>query len=112
MHAGTNQKVRSLILNLASALTLLISVAISLYTLLAVFFLLASGARFYETLMIPFTLATASAVIFFVIALVLKKKADNTDVPQQDSCPACAYNLTGNISGVCPECGTRLNPST
>ena len=20
-------------------------------------------------------------------------------------CPACGYNLTGNISGVCPECG-------
>jgi len=23
-----------------------------------------------------------------------------------DSCAACGYNLTGNISGVCPECGT------
>jgi hypothetical protein len=22
------------------------------------------------------------------------------------SCPECSYNLTGNISGVCPECGT------
>jgi uncharacterized paraquat-inducible protein A len=21
-------------------------------------------------------------------------------------CPACAYDLTGNVSGVCPECGT------
>ena len=21
-------------------------------------------------------------------------------------CPACGYNLTGNASGVCPECGT------
>jgi hypothetical protein len=21
-------------------------------------------------------------------------------------CPACGYDLTGNVSGVCPECGT------
>ena len=21
-------------------------------------------------------------------------------------CPRCGYNLTGNVSGVCPECGT------
>ncbi len=26
-------------------------------------------------------------------------------------CPACSYNLTGNISGVCPECGTPV-PAT
>jgi hypothetical protein len=23
-------------------------------------------------------------------------------------CLACGYNLTGNVSGVCPECGTRI----
>jgi len=23
-------------------------------------------------------------------------------------CRHCSYNLTGNISGVCPECGTRI----
>ncbi|HSZ54660.1 MAG TPA: hypothetical protein VK797_03310 [Tepidisphaeraceae bacterium] len=23
-------------------------------------------------------------------------------------CPACSYNLTGNTSGVCPECGTPI----
>lgn len=22
-------------------------------------------------------------------------------------CAACGYNLTGNMSGVCPECGTK-----
>ena len=25
-----------------------------------------------------------------------------------DHCQACGYNLTGNISGVCPECGTPV----
>ena len=23
-------------------------------------------------------------------------------------CPRCAYNLTGNVSGVCPECGAPV----
>jgi len=25
-------------------------------------------------------------------------------------CRACGYNLTGNVSGVCPECGTPCKP--
>jgi hypothetical protein len=25
-----------------------------------------------------------------------------------DHCPHCGYNLTGNISGTCPECGTSI----
>ena len=23
-------------------------------------------------------------------------------------CPACGYDLTGNVSGVCPECGRKI----
>lgn len=29
------------------------------------------------------------------------------DVPLTE-CPQCDYDLTGNTSGICPECGTRL----
>jgi hypothetical protein len=25
-------------------------------------------------------------------------------------CPICAYDLTGNVSGTCPECGTTIGP--
>ena len=25
-------------------------------------------------------------------------------------CLRCGYNLTGNVSGVCPECGTKISP--
>lgn len=25
-------------------------------------------------------------------------------------CRACSYNLTGNVSGICPECGRPLDP--
>jgi len=28
--------------------------------------------------------------------------------PPLNCCAACAYDLTGNVSGVCPECGTPL----
>ena len=27
---------------------------------------------------------------------------------KDNKCPACGYNLTGNTSGVCPECGTAV----
>jgi hypothetical protein len=26
-------------------------------------------------------------------------------------CEGCDYNLTGNTSGICPECGTRITPA-
>lgn len=29
-------------------------------------------------------------------------------VPRPGHCPRCGYNLTGNLSGVCPECGTPV----
>src|SRR5829696_2264249 len=27
----------------------------------------------------------------------------------QGRCPSCAYDLTGNVSGTCPECGTAIH---
>lgn len=29
----------------------------------------------------------------------------------EGTCIACDYNLTGNVSGICPECGTPIPPS-
>jgi hypothetical protein len=28
--------------------------------------------------------------------------------PPPGHCPRCRYNLTGNVSGVCPECGRKV----
>ena len=28
--------------------------------------------------------------------------------PKPGHCAVCAYNLTGNLSGICPECGTKI----
>lgn len=30
--------------------------------------------------------------------------------PPAGHCPACAYDLRGNLSGRCPECGTNVGP--
>ena len=36
---------------------------------------------------------------------VLRSRVDDSQV----RCLGCGYNLTGNTSGVCPECGTRID---
>lgn len=28
---------------------------------------------------------------------------------RQPLCASCLYDLTGNVSGVCPECGTKIS---
>ncbi len=32
----------------------------------------------------------------------------NRHIPPAPRCVECGYNLTGNVSGVCPECGERI----
>lgn len=32
----------------------------------------------------------------------------HTPEPTEPVCGRCGYNLTGNVSGVCPECGWRI----
>ncbi|UCE59550.1 MAG: hypothetical protein JSU63_19165 [Phycisphaerales bacterium] len=36
----------------------------------------------------------------------------HTRRPPPGYCRKCSYDLTGNTSGVCPECGTRITAST
>jgi len=33
-----------------------------------------------------------------------------TPLPREPVCGRCGYNLTGNSSGVCPECGWAIPP--
>ena len=41
----------------------------------------------------------------YVLVFARKRRRDR--LRRQGLCVKCGYNLTGNTSGVCPECGTR-----
>lgn len=55
-------------------------------------------------------------VLFFLLALPLlyiaSRKAYHSAREEGLYCRKCAYNLTGNLSGVCPECGTSISAIT
>jgi uncharacterized paraquat-inducible protein A len=47
------------------------------------------------------------AVMAFV-SFPLRKQWDRKQRAKSGFCPTCRYNLTGNTSGICPECGTAV----
>lgn len=57
-----------------------------------------------------------SALVLFVICVVYVWAALGTALEwpgfrvqrPEDECPECGYNLTGNKSGICPECGSSV----
>lgn len=51
-------------------------------------------------MMLPFVLWTAAAYRHWL------RPAKRAFIPGR--CTKCGYNLTGNVSGVCPECGTPV----
>jgi hypothetical protein len=65
----------------------------------------------------PYAGQPSAALVFAVGILLLDSVIaflvlPNEDRHQPGTCRSCGYNLTGNISGVCPECGTRIREST
>jgi hypothetical protein len=40
--------------------------------------------------------------------LVLLRTIRRSQRVRSKLCGTCAYNLTGNVSGICPECGTAV----
>ncbi|MDB5304822.1 MAG: hypothetical protein JWM97_2371 [Phycisphaerales bacterium] len=61
-------------------------------------------------------LLTVSAFALFVLAAVwgiardMKSLAEGRRTWRKEYglCPACGYDLTGNVSGTCPECGGKV----
>lgn len=51
-----------------------------------------------------------SAVILPSVMLVFldRRVARRKRLDPTPRCKACGYNLTGNVSGICPECGTHI----
>ena len=50
-------------------------------------------------------LATIPAVIAF------RRQWDREQRAKHNQCLACGYNLAGNVSGTCPECGNKIATS-
>jgi hypothetical protein len=57
-------------------------------------------------LLLSLTLMSPSLAMGLVAKAKENKKADTSEAP---ICACCGYNLTGNVSGVCPECGTTID---
>ena len=53
---------------------------------------------FHAPLWFPF-------LIFFIPSLMLYRRSR---AHPPGHCKTCGYNLTGNVSGVCPECGVKI----
>lgn len=71
------------------------------------------GIRYYSLMMSPtvaFLLAAIfgsyPAVVFFVPCLRRRVRR------RRGLCMECGYNLAGNITGICPECGTKFDSKT
>ena len=49
-------------------------------------------------------------ILFFAVFIpsVILLFRDFRRVYPPSRCPKCGYNLTGNVSGICPECGERI----
>jgi hypothetical protein len=60
---------------------------------------------FVEFWYITFPGALATAACMHVLVRISEISFDYC------ACVACGYNLTGNVSGVCPECGTSIPSS-
>ena len=57
-------------------------------------------------IMVPFrALAIAFLILPAIWCIPLARRR-----PRDGTCKTCGYNLTGNTSGVCPECGTPVPP--
>jgi hypothetical protein len=49
--------------------------------------------------------ATTAALPVYRISTVSIRRFKARRRARENRCPACGYDLTGNVSGVCPECG-------
>ncbi|MFQ5429465.1 MAG: hypothetical protein ACE5E1_04060 [Phycisphaerae bacterium] len=78
-------------------------------TLLIAPYLLALLAPFRRT---PLFLAAGVWALAIVVGCVVAWLSLRHDLPEkwaaEGKCRQCGYNLTGNVSGRCPECGAAL----
>jgi hypothetical protein len=68
---------------------------------------LVSNVPSYWRILVPSWFA--AAVLLTPLAIVFFRYNRRRKRIRHGLCPTCRYDLTGNVSGVCPECGTAVN---
>jgi hypothetical protein len=63
------------------------------------------GYGYYLVYLSPCLLAPAAGLLG---ALYIRRCLQQQSRRRQGECLRCGYNLTGNVSGICPECGTPV----
>ena len=58
--------------------------------------------------LVVFCLGAIAGVLFVMIVVEQRRKWLESERLRHGLCIKCQYNLTGNVSGVCPECGTAV----
>ena len=61
-----------------------------------------------EYLLADLVLYALAAVLATACILDYRRHLRLREHARKGLCPRCGYSLTGNVSGVCPECGTRV----
>jgi hypothetical protein len=64
-----------------------------------------AGAETVEIPLLPVSLLSVAALVGLILTPLIRRRRRL----REDLCSNCGYNLTGNISGVCPECGSKVN---
>lgn len=59
-----------------------------------------------------YPLCVVGGMVLFIAVLDARGRRDRLKFRFSDDprCHVCTYNLTGNLSGICPECGTPVRP--
>jgi len=57
------------------------------------------------------TLGMAASAVVCRLAAMLGMRFWDRNKTQEPLCSTCGYNLTGNVSGICPECGKAIVPA-
>lgn len=64
--------------------------------------------RFQDTMWLSTLMFVSLSLAFVAAVWAFRKACWRTRYVPSHLCLACEYNLTGNVSGICPECGTPV----
>lgn len=68
----------------------------------------ATGTFYSQSMLAAFHLPILAPLLIVSIASVILYVIERRQRPLPGHCPTCRYDLTGNTTGVCPECGGKV----